>query len=216
MINFYTSIKISIIFIIGLFLSKELFSYDFEKVVISSILFFLIILYQGSHDILYNLFFLKSLKYKEEYLELIIIKKKVEKKLYNFIISFFKKENSLIMIINFIFTHLNIMFKSLYSTRKLLIAFLNKVKLNTIINFYLKINKITKLVLLNLFLSKLSIILDSLKYKIDKKNLNIRYKVLNLVYLLLNSNNNTEFSHNGKIWYGKESYLIFLLENNLK
>lgn len=216
MTNFYTSIKISIIFIIGLFLSKELFSYDFEKVVISSILFFLIILYQGSYDILYNLFFLKSLKYKEEYLELITIKKKVEKKLYNFIIAFFKKENLIIMISNYIFSNLNLMFKSLYQTRKLLISFLNKIKLNSIINFYLKTNKIRKLILLNLFLYKLTILLNSLHYKIDKKNLNVKYKTLNIIYMLLNLNANIEFSHSGKIWYTNQFYLVFLLENNLK
>ena len=35
---------------------------------ISSIIFFLVIVYQNSYDILYNTFYLKSLKFKEEYL----------------------------------------------------------------------------------------------------------------------------------------------------
>jgi len=78
--NFNLSVKISVIFIIALFFSKELFSYDFEKVVISCIIFFLVIVYQNFHDILYNSFYLKSLKIKEEYLGLINVKKKVEKK----------------------------------------------------------------------------------------------------------------------------------------
>lgn len=210
------SIKISIIFIIGLFLSKELFSYDFEKVVISSILFFLIILYQSSYDILYNLFYLKSVKFKEEYLELIEVKKRIEKKLYNFIISFFRKENSLILITNYIFMQLTSLFKSLYITRKLLISFLNKVRLNSILNFYLKVNKIKKLILLNLFLSKLAFVLDILKYKIDKKNLIDKYKTINILHLLINIEKPIEFSNNGKNWFTKEIYLTFLLANNLK
>lgn len=214
MIN--TTIKISIIFVIGLFLSKELFSYDFEKVVISSILFFLIILYQGSYDILYNLFYLKSLKFKEEYLELVELKKKIEKKLHHFIITFFRKENSLIGVFNYIFMQLNTLFKSLYLTRKLLIIFLNKIRLNSIINFYLKTNKVKKLILLNLFLSKLSFVLDILKYKIDKKNLINKYTTINILYLLLNFDKTIEFSSSGKIWFIKEIYLTFLLENNLK
>jgi len=165
---------------------------------------------------LYNLFYLNFLIFKEDYLELIELKKKIEKKLHNFVIGFFRKENSLIIVINYIFIQLNSLFKSLYLTRKLLIVFLNKIRLNSIINFYLKSNKVKKLILLNLILSKLSFVLDILKYKIDKKNLVNKYKTINILYLLLNCDKTIEFSSTGKIWFIKEIYLTFLLENNLK
>ena len=214
--NFNLSIKISVIFIIALFLSKEVFSYDFEKVVISSIIFFLVILYHNSYDILYNLFYLKSLKFKEEYLELIEIKKKVEKKVFNFIKFFYKKENYIINIINYIIDNLNNMFKSLKMSRKVLVSFLIKIKLNSIINFYLNSNKIQKIVLLNSFLSKVGFILNIVKYKTNLKKFNDKYITSNIIYLLLNLRKSVDFSTNGKNWYIKESYLLLLLENDLK
>jgi hypothetical protein len=196
--NFNLSIKISVIFIIALFLSKEVFSYDFEKVVISSIIFFLVILYHNSYDILYNLFYLKSLKFKEEYLELIEIKKRVEKKVFNFIKFFYKKENYIINIINYIIDNLNNMFKSLKMSRKVLISFLIKIKLNSIINFYLNSNKIQKIVLLNSFLSKVGFILNIVKYKTNLKKFNDKYIASNIIYLLLNLRKSVDFSTNGK------------------
>jgi len=196
--SFNISIKISVIFIIALFLSKEIFSYDFEKVVISSIIFFLVILYHNSYDILYNLFYLKSLKFKEEYLELIEIKKKVEKKVYNFIKFFYKKENYIINIINYVFDNLNNMFKSLKASRKVLISFLIKIKLNSIINFYLNSSKFQKIVLLNSFLSKIGFILNIVKYKTNLKKFSNKYVTSNILLLLLNSQKSTDFSVNGR------------------
>lgn len=214
--NFNLSIKISIIFIIALFLSKELFSYDFEKVVISSIIFFLVIVYQNSYDILYNTFYLKSLKFKEEYLELIEIKKKVEKKVYIFIKSFYKKENYIINIINYIFANLNNMLNSLKMSRKVLISFLIKMKLNSVLNFYLNTNKVQKIILLNSFLSKVNSVLNITKYKTNLKKFASKYIISNIIYLLLNGEKSIEFSINGKNWYSKEIYLLLLLENELK
>jgi len=196
--NFNLSIKISIIFIIALFLSKELFSYDFEKVVISSIIFFLVIVYQNSYDILYNTFYLKSLKFKEEYLELIEIKKKVEKKVYIFIKSFYKKENYIINIINYIFANLNNMLNSLKMSRKVLISFLIKMKLNSVLNFYLNTNKVQKIILLNSFLSKVNSVLNITKYKTNLKKFASKYIISNIIYLLLNGEKSIEFSINGK------------------
>jgi hypothetical protein len=72
------------LFFLMLFISKEIFSYDSEKVVIFCILFFIILTYYNSKEMLYNTFVAKSLKLKEEYINVIKSKENLELELETF------------------------------------------------------------------------------------------------------------------------------------
>ena len=77
--------KISILFILIFLISKEVFSYDSEKIVILCILSFLIIVYFNFKDALYQSFISKSTKLTEEYNDLINLKLKLEEEIREFL-----------------------------------------------------------------------------------------------------------------------------------
>lgn len=78
MIEFF---KIPVLFILTFLISKEIFSYDSEKIVILCILSFIIIMYFSFKDTLYSSFIARSEKLQEEYIDLINLNQKLQKRI---------------------------------------------------------------------------------------------------------------------------------------
>ena len=88
----------SIYFLI-LLISKEIFSYDSEKIVILCILTFIITAYYQVREGLYETFQARTAKLEEEFVVLLTLKAKLERNLHNFWESFVVLENQLITIL---------------------------------------------------------------------------------------------------------------------
>lgn len=91
--------NVPIIYILALLISKEIFSYDGEKVVILCILSFLFVAYFQTKSAVSDLLIAKSKKLEEEYLQLIDLKLNLEKSINSFWQSFVELENQLIEIL---------------------------------------------------------------------------------------------------------------------
>lgn len=76
--------NIPITFILIFLISKEVFSYDSEKIVILCILSFILIVYFNFKTILYETFIAKSEKLKEEFNELLSLRRKFEREIIDF------------------------------------------------------------------------------------------------------------------------------------
>jgi len=76
--------SIPITFILIFLISKEVFSYDSEKIVILCILSFILIVYFNFKDILYQVFISKSSKLREEFKELLSLRRKFEREIIDF------------------------------------------------------------------------------------------------------------------------------------
>ena len=76
--------KIPILAFLIFFLSKEVFSYDGEKVVILCILSFIILAYYNTKDALYNTFLARTERLKDEYAQLAEEKARLEKEIRRF------------------------------------------------------------------------------------------------------------------------------------
>jgi hypothetical protein len=76
--------NVPIIYILALLISKEIFSYDGEKVVILCILSFLFVAYFQTKNVVSELLIAKSKKLEEEYIQLIDLKLNLEKSINSF------------------------------------------------------------------------------------------------------------------------------------
>jgi hypothetical protein len=91
--------NVPIIYILALLISKEIFSYDGEKVVILCILSFLFVAYFQTKNVVSELLIAKSKKLEEEYIQLIDLKLNLEKSINSFWKAFIELENQLIEIL---------------------------------------------------------------------------------------------------------------------
>jgi len=139
------------------FFSNEIFSYDSEIIVIMCILSFFSLFYYNIHTTLYNIFYLKSIKLREEYINLLVAKKNVELKLYDFNSTFFSQENSLVKSFSYVY----FFFKSSYiiqvSFRRIFILYFFKDKLIFLIRQFSIFNKIKNWFFLHILEIKSSI-----------------------------------------------------------
>ena len=76
--------NVPILFFLLLLLSKEVFSYESEKIVVLCIITFIIVAYFNSKELLTNTFEAQTLKLKEEYSALINEKEDLERKIRQF------------------------------------------------------------------------------------------------------------------------------------
>lgn len=212
-------IKIPILFLLLLLISKEIFSYDSEKVVIFCILFFIIVTYFNFKEMLYITFLNKSLKLKEEFLLLITSKENLELELKKFWSNFILLESQLLKLTKWIRSNISVIVKKINKNRNYIGFHLVKDHLNLLIKDQLKINQN----LLNFLVQNAILNLKALfHYKLNSKlistnNLNYYFNKLtnittnsNIIYLILNKlQNNKEFCVNNKNWINLNSFLYF-------
>jgi hypothetical protein len=136
---FFEKLLISIFFF---FYSMELFSYDSEIIIITSILSFIIISYYNFRVSVYEAFYFKNSQLRMEYINFLIIKKNVENKLKFFSTNFFIKENFLIKILIYIFSFIKFDYKMQIFSRKILISYLFKDKLIFFIKQFSLVNRL--------------------------------------------------------------------------
>lgn len=91
--------NIPVVYFLILLISKEIFSYDSEKIVILCILTFIITAYYQVREGLYETFQARTAKLEEEFVVLLTLKAKLEKNLQNFWESFVILENQLVEIL---------------------------------------------------------------------------------------------------------------------
>ena len=213
--------NIPILFFLILLISKEVFSYDSEKVVILCILSFITIAYFNFKDMIYQILQAKSLKLKDEYQELIFEKEKLEKEIRKFWRIFLDIEDQMVEIFCWLKSNISLFINKMNKNRKLITFFLIKDQLNLLIKNQLKINQSLHLLVIkksinNVRLNFLNNVSSNLIYK---NNLNYFYNKLieiskqsNIIYLILNKlNTNKEFNNKSNIWINNNVYLYLLL-----
>lgn len=214
--------KIPILAFLIFFLSKEVFSYDGEKVVILCILSFIILAYFNSKEALYNTFLSRSEKLKEEYVLLAEKKEKLEKEIRTFWRIFLDLEDQLIEIYLWVrYNIINITTK-FNNNRNAVIFYLVKDQLNLLVKEKLKINQyLNELVLKNTLINFKNIVSKNYSYKLNYiNNLNFYLNKListvpshNLSTLVINKlNSNKEFyCTKTKNWISFNNFFFFNL-----
>lgn len=94
--------NVPIVYILALLISKEIFSYDGEKVVILCILSFLFVAYFQTKTAVSEMLIAKARKLEEEYIQLVDLKLDLEKSINSFWRMFIELENQLIEILHWI------------------------------------------------------------------------------------------------------------------
>lgn len=154
--------NVPFLFILIFLISKEIFSYDSEKIVILCILCFIITAYYNMRTVLHESFVSISNKIEEELVDLLNLREKLEKNIKNFWEKFFELENMLIEIYFWVKTN----FKN----------FINKANKNRILfNFHIvkdQLNSLVKETLVTKYLFESvykTIILNNFYFMLDSK-----------------------------------------------
>lgn len=140
--------KIPVLAFLIFFLSKEIFSYDGEKVVILCILSFIILAYFNSKEALYNVFLNRSEKLKEEYVQLAEKKEKLEKEIRRFWRIFLDLEDQLIEIYLWVRHNVHNITIKFNKNRNAVVFYLIKDQLNLLLKEKLKINQYLNVLIL--------------------------------------------------------------------
>ena len=186
--------KVPVLFFLIMLLSKEVFSYDGEKVVILCILSFIIIVYFNFKDALYNSFVARSLKLKEEYTELVSTKENLEKEIRSFWRIFLDVEDKIIEIYIWVKNSISSSINKFNNNRKLISFHLIKDQLNLILKEHLKIKQTINLLVLTRVFNNLKIELkntnnEKMDVYINKLvNVSIKSDVKHLILNKLNKN----------------------------
>lgn len=216
--------SIPITFILIFLISKEVFSYDSEKIVILCILSFILIVYFNFKDILYQVFISKSSKLREEFKELLSLRRKFEREIIDFW-KLFKKFAAILYSMKewiepFWLSFLNNANKS----RKLIVFHIIKDQLNLLVKDQLKINQNLNLFLIKNSINNLRLVfLNKIQYETTGiNNLNVYFDKLiqsstniNLIHLILNKLNiNKEFYlTSNKTWTNFNNYIYTVIIN---
>ena len=125
--------NIPFIFILAFLISKEIFSYDSEKIVILCILCFLITAYYNTRTALHNSFLSISSKIEEELNNLLDLRHKLEKKIKNFWEMYITLESLLIDIYLWVKSNFQSYIKKANKNRILFNFHIIKDQLNTVV-----------------------------------------------------------------------------------
>lgn len=126
--------NLPIIYLLALLISKEIFSYDGEKVVILCILSFLFLAYFQTRSVVSNILVAKAKKLEEEYIQLVDLKLNLEKSISSFWKSFNELEIQLIEILSWLRFNLSNIVLKLNKTRQIFFFHI----LKDYINFFFK------------------------------------------------------------------------------
>jgi hypothetical protein len=121
--------------------SKEFISYDSEKVIILCIIYFIFNIEIYFNKKIKKYLIIRSLQVKKEYIDLILLKEKVQKELIVFLHNFFFLENSIINIYHWIKFNVINFLKKFNINRNFFIYHIIKDQLNIILKDQIKINQ---------------------------------------------------------------------------
>lgn len=192
--------KIPIITFLLFFLSKEVFSYDSEKVVVLCILSFIILTYFNSKEALHNIFLARTQKLKEEYKDLAIKKAKLETEIRRFWRIFLDLEDQLMELYLWVKINVSQSINKFNKHREYLIFCLVKDQMNSLLKEKLKIDQFIsefifknalnnfKLMLTSNYAHK-SLYINDLNFYLNKLiNINPKYNILDLIINKLSIN----------------------------
>lgn len=168
----YKSFNIPILYFLIFLISKEVFSYDGEKVVILCILSFLFLAYFNLRESLSESFLLKSNKLEEEYKQLADLKLILEKEIYEFWSYFNKLEIQLFEIFFWIKSNIQNYIKKANKNRSLLAFHIVKDQLNMFLKDYFLIKYFFKKMYIKKVINNINLILSS-KIDFGINNLNL-------------------------------------------
>jgi hypothetical protein len=193
--------NVPIIYILALLISKEIFSYDGEKVVILCILSFLFVAYFQTKNVVSELLIAKSKKLEEEYIQLIDLKLNLEKSINSFWKAFIELENQLIEILFWVRANVSNTIIRLNKNRQTFFFHVLKDYINSFFKNYLSIKYFfQKLYILSVF-NNIQLVFNtsllksnalSLQFAFNKlKNTTINYDFTTLLLNKLNLNHET-------------------------
>lgn len=193
--------NVPIIYILALLISKEIFSYDGEKVVILCILSFLFVAYFQTKNVVSELLIAKSKKLEEEYIQLIDLKLNLEKSINSFWKAFIELENQLIEILFWVRANVSNTVIRLNKNRQTFFFHVLKDYINSFFKNYLSIKYFfQKLYILSVF-NNIQLVFNtsllksnalSLQFAFNKlKNITINYDFTTLLLNKLNLNHET-------------------------
>lgn len=193
--------NVPIIYILALLISKEIFSYDGEKVVILCILSFLFVAYFQTKNVVSELLIAKSKKLEEEYIQLIDLKLNLEKSINSFWKAFIELENQLIEILFWVRANVSNTIIRLNKNRQTFFFHVLKDYINSFFKNYLAIKYFfQKLYILSVF-NNIQLVFNtsllksnalSLQFAFNKlKNTTINYDFTTLLLNKLNLNHET-------------------------
>ncbi len=192
--------KIPILAFLLFFLSKEVFSYDSEKVVVLCILSFIILAYFNSKEALHNIFLARTQKLKEEYKDLAIKKASLETEIRRFWRIFLDLEDQLMELYLWVKINVSQSINKFNKHREYLIFCLVKDQMNSLLKEKLKIDQFIsefifknalnnfKLMLNSNYAHKLVYVNDLNFYLNKLTDINPKYTVLDLIINRLNIN----------------------------
>lgn len=193
--------NVPIIYILALLISKEIFSYDGEKVVILCILSFLFVAYFQTKNVVSELLIAKSKKLEEEYIQLVDLKLNLEKSINSFWKAFIELENQLIEILFWVRANVSNTIIRLNKNRQTFFFHVLKDYINSFFKNYLAIKYFfQKLYILSVF-NNIQLVFNtsllksntlSLQFAFNKlKNTTINYDFTTLLLNKLNLNHET-------------------------
>lgn len=185
----YKSFNIPILYFLIFLISKEVFSYDGEKVVILCILSFLFLAYFNLRESIAESFLLKTNKLEEEYKQLADLKLILEKEIYEFWTFFNKLEIQLFEIFFWIKSNIQNYIKKANKNRTLLVFHIIKDQLNVFLKDYFLIKYFFKKMYIKKVINNINLILSS-KIEFGVNNLNLTSSFASLK----NTSDNTFFN----------------------
>lgn len=170
-------------FFLILVISKEIFSYEDEKVVVLCILTLLTIATINTKEMIYESLSQRAVKVHNEIYELLDINYDMCKYLRRFMRIYLDLEDSIAYIYSWIKVSINKIIIKLNKHRALFMSNLIKDKLNFLLTDWINIQYNLKLYLINLTFNNIKINIQN--------NDKLAFKALNLPVLLSNTNNNS-------------------------
>lgn len=211
--------NVPILFFLLLLLSKEVFSYESEKIVVLCIITFIIVAYFNSKELLTNTFEAQTLKLKEEYSALINEKEDLERKIRQFWKIFLEIEKQIIEIYIWVKNNLIFFVKRFNKNRKIVIFYLVKDQLNLLIKEQLRNNQNLSLLLVKNGITNLrNVLLNSTQTNVITVNsLDYYFNKLigisttsNILHLSLNKLNLDIKIKSKDVWINYNAFLYYI------
>jgi len=181
--------NIPVVYFLLLLISKEIFSYDSEKIVILCILTFIITAYYQVREGLYETFQSRTAKLEEEFVVLLTLKAKLEKNLQSFWDAFITLENQLIEILVWVKSNIKKFIIKANKNRTLFNFHIVKDQLNLLYRENLLVNYNLKSLQTKSTLYNFNLVLES---KVDYTNTDLN--LISVLDKLKTSSNETTFN----------------------
>jgi len=224
-----TRFKIPILLFLILLISKEVFSYESEKVVILCILSFIIIAYYNTREAFAENFSAKSSKLEEEFASLFILKRDLERNIKSFWRVFLDLEDQLLVLYHWINKNIKTFLKRYNENRSLFLSHLIKDELALLLHDQHLVNHGVRLYLIKNSINNLRLVFSNniesnllyakglnFNFFLNKlKSLTYSYNISHLILNKLNINKNFTSNNNNNIrWNNYNSFLYLKISSN--